>query len=238
MKKFFAFFLVLLMTSSVAFAEEITFRGIEWGSNMAEIEKELEVYSIDDSMMRRWSVIEEAFDWAHMNDYPCGWYAFGMPKDLNVGGYDICSIQLFCAWKLSDTGEILREKQESEFYAAIYSFAVVDIEATYNDLKEKLSSLYGTPLESTESREGYYANAGGSGKYIETVRVSEWYGENNTGVRLRSCSSDVESLNAEEITISYGKTDADQRIERLQTALKAEALEKENASRGTNTDGL
>ena len=39
MKKFLTFLLAFLMISSVACAEEITFRGIPWGSSVTQVEQ-------------------------------------------------------------------------------------------------------------------------------------------------------------------------------------------------------
>ena len=179
-------------------------------------------------------------DWEHIDDYPAGWqvYFLGL-EGLKVAGYEAIG-GAYCAYGLSDNGEVLKERQDSTLYAGGYVFTVIDHETAYLDLKAKLNGLYGEGVEEVEDGESWYATANGSGKYHYEVRCTTWNGDNNTQVKLHCTLSDLDDplMDENNICLWYGKSDADEYLEKLQSALYQEKLHAEQGSRNEDTSGL
>lgn len=236
--------IVIALLAPTAFADEITFRGIPWGASVADVEAAMEkdgirFYTYNERQMRRWEGLEQAFDFDHLYDEPCGWYAYAMPNGFEVAGYPVASIGVSCVWGYSASGEIQKEKEDSNFYIAVYAFDVIDKEAAYKDLQEKLSSLYGTYTEKSKSGTYFHIDSDGSGGecgYREWI--SEWDGDDNTAVKLYCYSADREGDSSECVSIYYGKTDMDEYIDALQEIIKEDLIRQEQARRNSSVDGL
>lgn len=245
MKKAIAVILVFLIVSSVAYADEITFRDIPWDSSMSEIEKLLDLdffYTYDEATIRRWKNITEKVDWEYINDYSDGWEYIYMgygEHAIKVAGYDVI-MNVACRYGIEENDEILKGKSDSVLCSASYSFDVIDHTAAYEDLKSKLTSLYGEGTETTDVLEGYYCGVKSSGEYHTTVKITTWIGENNTEAKLYCSVDDVDDplLQNDSLALYYGKADEDKNIDRLQELLHIEALKREQESRSNDTSGL
>lgn len=245
MRKILTFLLAFLMISSVACAEEITFRGIPWGSSMSKVEESFDsdmFYTHDEATVRRWENITEQVDWEHLYDYPDGWECLYMgfgEYAMKVAGYDVI-MSVACRYGIGENNEILKDKSDSVLCSASYTFDVIDYVAAYDDLKVKLTSLYGDGIETTDTDEGYYWGMNTSDEYHTTVKVTTWVGENDTEAKLYCSVDDVDDplLQNDLLVLYYGKTSEDENIERLQKLLHVEALSNEQESRNDDTSGL
>lgn len=251
MKRVLAMIVCLVLLGSMApsaLADEILFRGIPWGSSITEVDAALReeqgfsdgLYMSDEYYMRRWDNIESRFDVIHNDMYASGWHGsdYG-DDDTVVAGYKVGRTQVYCAYGIGEEGTILRDEEDSIFYAASYAFDVLDFEATYYDLQAKLNSLYGECEETTYEGEGYYASATYSGRFNSFEMLSVWRGDNDTEVKLYCYVDDIEEIRYDEcVALFYGKTDFDPHLDALQTAMYNEELAAEIASRSSNTDGL
>lgn len=234
---------LVLMCSVGALGDEITFRGIPWESSMEEVERLLNMeyfFTYDENQMRRWEDIAYITNFEHYYDYSAGWYGYCFSGQMKVAGYPV-SLDVYCMYTVDEDGQILRDKSESKLYAASYNFDVVDYEATYRDLKGKLTALYGECTETIETEEGIYVDGEKNGTYNSEFRISTWSGDNNTGIKLFCELSDLPNLilNHSQVLLCYGKTDVDSKLDALQNALANERLEKEQLERGSdNMEGL
>lgn len=224
-------------------AEGITFRNIPWGSSQTEVEKVMDAEGVDlwvyeDYSMRRWDGIEQQFDWEHSKDMPCGWYSIAFSCNLTVAGYNVHNVETYCVCGTSGNGEISQSKDDGLFYIGAYTFDVIDHEAAYGDLKEKLCSIYGECDEKLKNGSGFHFGTKGSGEYHYIERTATWNGDNETSVKLYCYTSDYDDDSGIRVAIYYGKTDMDEYIDSLQAKMKADALQAERDSRSTSKDGL
>ena len=244
-----AFSLILAVLTATALfvpcamAEGITFRGIPWGSSQTEVEKAMDAEGIDlwvyeDYNMRRWDGIEQQFDWEHSKDIPCGWYSTAFGCNLTVAGYNVHYVETYCVCGTPENGKISQSKDDSIFYIGAYTFDVIDHRAVYEDLKEKLCSIYGECEEKAKNGSGFHFGAKGSGEYHYTERTATWNGDDETSVKLYCYTSDYDDDNDIRVAIYYGKTDMDGYIDSLQAKMKADALQAERDSRSASKDGL
>lgn len=215
MKRITAFLAALLLAVSCAFpacAQEtkpITFRGVPWGTAHDEAIKQLQMdgVSFDTyAMGTKMKTIEDIiYDGIGFYNYEAAFYHridFQSPK-FNVAGYSDADVLVYFVYAPDDSGNFTAEEKDSVFFAAKYELDVNDVEAVREDLKAKLSSLYGEPcnekektliFENTwitwEDEEGNLVVLG-TREYQETTReVYIWYawGESN---RLLQQSNDA-----------------------------------------------
>lgn len=234
---------VAAVLAPCALGEGIAFRNIPWGSSQTEVEKVMDEEGFDiwvqnDYRVRRWDGIEQLQNWNHTDDMPCGWHINAYNHDLIVAGYNVRRIESYCVYGTSENGEISQSKDDALFYIGVYTFDVIDQEAAYEDLKEKLCSIYGKCEEKTKNGNGFHFGTGGSGEYHYTARIATWNGDDETSVKLYCYTSDYEQDSDIRVSIYYGKTDMDEYIDFLQAKMKADALQTERDSRSTSKDGL
>lgn len=240
--------LCILIRCSSAVADEILFRGIPWGTSITElkgaISDDFDLYINDEQMMPYWDGIGDQTDsiLSLMFSSPSGWNGFDLffSNQPLVAGYPLNGLRIYCAYGLED-GKVLRDADDSVFYAAQYSFEAQDIQSVYDDLKGKLEALYGVGTETVEEGGGYYASQSGSGEYSTVEKTTIWYGDYNTGVNLSCSISDrdpAEDWTSNFITITYGKADVATMLDDLQSAIKQELLQNEQDNRNDSTDGL
>ena len=246
MKKLVVICILLVSMFVSANAEEILFRGIPWDSSMSDVKRALNVdyfFTRDDVIIRRWENIEETVDYKHMSDYPSGWiglyYGFG-ETGLKVAGYNVASMQVNCIYGMKDDTTVDRGIDNSRLCSAYYVFEVINYETSYDDLKAKLTSLYGEGVESEDFGSGYYASANGNGEYNYTCKTTTWIGENDTAVKLYLSFDDVDNplLMNDQLALYYGNTTMDKEIDKLQELLYSEKLREENENRSLDMDGL
>lgn len=243
MKKFFCVFLVFISLASNALADVILFRDIPWGTSISVVEQNIDLdyfFIHEEQNMRRWSAIEQPFDFEHINDYPAGWYGYSVGiEDFKVAGYNALPT-VYCAYGMSDDGVILREAEDSIFYAGGYTFAVIDHKATYLDLKDKLESFYGMGEETISEGTSYYASANGNGEYAYKTCTVVWQGDNETQIKLYCMLSELNDplLDENNVVLWYGKANMDAYLDKLQTAIYQEKLQKEKNNRNHDMSGL
>ncbi len=91
-----------------------------------------------------------------------------------VAGYPVVETGIYFAYVPGENGIIDHDNPETALYYAYYSIEPLDMSAVYEDLKTKLTSLYGDPVDGKASDIG--------GKY-ETRYIS-WFGSNDTVLSL------------------------------------------------------
>lgn len=231
--------------STSASAAEITFRGIPWGSDIGAVEDALPengyFYANGDAYIPYW---ESCATWDEMlfgqTAYPSGWTGLASYYDgQKVAGYNISQIQTWSHYGL-EGNSVLRSEDDSKFYAAQYTFDVVDISGAYEDIKQKMTDLYGPCIENVEISSGGIYGIDGMDKYEATAKVAEWLGDNGGQARLvMECNTlGPENYTHHYLILYYGKADSTAEIERVVECVEAEAISEENANRTDDTNGL
>lgn len=245
MKRLFALLLVVCMLCSGAFAAEILFRDIPWGSSTNYIEKSVRDFAggydstLDDMPMPYWP--EDPFDIFSANTpYAAGWQVYTYTDQLKVAGYPVISVDAYCHYGVKD-GYLSKDKNDGQFYQAIYTFDVINIADAYTDLKGKLDHLYGPGTESIENGSGAMYGNSGKTEYDQTTKFTVWFGDDDTAAML-CCSTS--SLGIEQdmwhnnLTLRYGKTDCRLALESVASTIKNEQMIAEVAGAVLNFDGL
>lgn len=259
MKKFLTFLLAFLMIYSVACAEEITFRGIPWGTDPQtviqlmgwdvalieenQIMEEMGKTPQTDDPMVRYFLNNEVSDVGYFTfddkiyGENCG-YVFSdyyfRRGDMTVAEHDVSDIELEFLYGI-ENNEVNTAYQASEFVKATYSFWGGEI-SIFDDLLDKLTWLYGEPSDFVEEINDYPST-----KYKEVSVV--WYGDNNTIIHLYLRATGEYSKEQYEyiytiktLDLEYGLTTIGEQIKLIETTQQIqERDEKYNAE---NTDGL
>ena len=204
-------------TPALSTQSEILFRDIPWFVSITDAK--LMLHDKCDLPEGRLRGDETMYSWGP--DYtavsaPNGGFKYsldGLGNNLFVGGHSVSEIYLYALYGYSED-EIFRDDTSSRFYQATYYFDDAD-EDTYSDLLEKLSSLYGDPVETFKRDDGE-----------ETYAI--WHGANNTGVILTFNTYFWSTL-----SLTYGQTNTDSLIEDLNAAFA-----RINSKSSGETDGL
>lgn len=175
-------FAVLLVLSIINVAvpenaKEILFRGIPWGSTYNETVSALlsdwgvrfrEGEIITPRRIR--SLINNS--WSDYYDNECGCYTYlATGSEIKqVAGYNVENVKLYFAFAPNDQGEIDQLPENTSFFLGQYTIKPKDLYAVYEDLKQKISSLYGKPAK--ERSDGF----------IIHYKYCYWYGANDTMV--------------------------------------------------------
>lgn len=134
-----------------------------------------------------------------------------------MGGYLVKSIHAYCHFAYS-ADSVNLDATNSRFYMADAWIDTADEAAAYDDLKDKLSTLYGEPVEDIANQTAY--------NYKNEIHYSVWYGANNTAVCLRygfSANKEEEWVtDTEYLILTYGKTDSEARLCELKQAIAQE----------------
>ena len=208
--------------------DSIMFRNIPWYSSKSEAEKILaeEGASIGtDSFknhIRRMGGIDFINTMAG-DDYIEGGGIVGNYEGITVAGYDPSEIGACYIYTLNDDGTINKNDNDAEFYFGWYAFDsrdYVDGAGVYDDLHQKLTSLYGEGIEDTES------------DYFNTIT---WYDSENNQIRLLLGGKQADY---KYVTLGYMAAGADERLDKMQNALDAEAAANEAAERESNRDNV
>ena len=202
--------------------KEILFRGIPWGTKMPEVQDVLNKEGKDNARgllgqkhemhNLRSAGIDYSVDELRVPEAgDRGWF-----YNINLAGYTTEETYTFYIYPIVD-GQLVRSEDEAEFYFGYYLFrpgALSDYVATYDDLKAKLTSIYGEGFETEE----YSA--------MKTIWTDE-YG--NKAVLRRSLNYDI-------INLGYIAGNADERLLEAKAIIDAEALEAERIKREQNAD--
>ncbi len=100
-----------------------------------------------------WSTLLNSLNWAANSEENCGGYLFYSSDLPKVAGYNIDELKLYFMWN-PEVGPVddYTKQDAVQFYMARYEFDVMDKDSCFNDLTQKLKSLYGeTPYSGSYS---------------------------------------------------------------------------------------
>ena len=247
MKKIICIVFVLLALSTSAFADEITFRDIQWGTNVKDTLSSLGLYDSDEvtnnsnrnvrlEMMIHPDTIEKfgsgrTIEYDRWGDVECGYKGvmFWSPEFI-VAGHEISNLELQFLYGISD-GAVLTDKNYAEFVSAKYEFNPEDYVAVYEELLDKLIWLYGEPVsEDFISGDSYLTKS-------KRERYAEWNGDNCTSLLLYvKYDVDKEKKSTNELSLEYAKTDIEKRVKLIADYFTQ--MERDLKYNSENTSGL
>lgn len=230
-----------LLTATPVFAEtdsEILFRDIPWGTSYADTQNilsDFDWYGLSFESMKTYPVLEVLTDDADGTDSfnNGGINMTAQPfsqKETDVAGYTTSDIQLFFAYTSVD-GILQDDDTQTALYGARYEFEPQNLQSMYEDVKNKLVSLYGEPDDTTSDKNWLGI------KYTYTW----WYGANDSVVVLRGADSseDTTDLYDDELWISYAWEKGDELLESIDNAVTQSNSDAEASVYGNgSTDGL
>lgn len=215
-------------TDSSSESSTISFRSIPWWTSKSEVEKtlvsdgaEIQQAAFEDHILRMSGI--DFSNTTSGNDRVDGGGIVGRYSGIGVAGYTPTDTQACYIYTLNEDGSINKDKDSAQFYFGWYTFDsndYVDGESVYNDLSQKLTSLYGTGESNDES------------DYFTTIT---WHDANSNQIRLLLGGKNKDY---KYVTLGYMAADADSRLNEMQAALDAEAIANEAAERESNKDNL
>ena len=224
---------VFLLISCPAYASDtyenqILFNGITWGCTLDEFVvryNNIELYDPDDFSF--WCpMVDHLYQTAQLSDYYVkGEVGFNVdPKkrareEMTVAGYDVYYATFWFVYTADDSGALVKDTAHSAFYSAEYELEPADPSFAYEDLTNKLCSLYGD-VDYTRHENGIIS-------YTQRV----WYGADGTMVSLT-----LEEYNSGSVYIHIGYG-AEGNFQYVLDALEA-AKVAERSSVGSSTSGL
>lgn len=145
-------------------------------------------------------------------------------KEIDVAGYTTSDLCLYLVFPVIDEKLVLDE-ENAMLYGARYEFEPENFEKMYDDLTNKLSSLYGEPVSREEDTD-----------WIDIKEIcTVWEGSNGTYVSLAGEDVDEEAdLLGDSLCISYAWRGGDDLLMVASEALKNEALENEASVYGND----
>ena len=168
-RRFYLLALLLVLASAAALADAydqpILFRGIPWGASYAELKEPMNLEDLESGInaAARFSYTTDAIiKTASSKTYENKKYSavVGVSKDGidaigDVAGYELYKIFLYFAFVPDEDGSIVRDEEHTALYGAVYcTLGPIGVQKTqeqsFEDVKAKLSSLYGEPeMENT-----------------------------------------------------------------------------------------
>lgn len=234
MKKLFALALMICLVCAIALSAtaeskkdvSITFRGINWGIPVTQIDSKMpegvRLYAPEVSDGFR-SV--EYFLYDGNDDYYKGAVGYSVQarssslENMKVAGYEVSSMYMYFACVPGSDGLPTGNQEDSAFYAAYYKLEPKDADAAYDDLVTKLTGLYGDVFATYEKS-----------PYI-SYKYTVWKGADGSMVSLEK--EDYPS-GSHYIYIKYAAGNGE---ELLKNAYQALVLQ-ESHDAASNTDGL
>ena len=199
--------------------KEILFRDVPWGSDMDTTESLLGNFEFNRSDYQS-SAGKASY-------YISGEYEFSRnqgtctqesvyARDLKVAGYDVTSIYLQYIYKFPEAIANY-DNCSTALYTGTYRFECVDYELAGNDLKDKLSGLYGEPVNVIKDGD---------------KTLYSWEGANNT-----ACAMSVTLGSYPGIELTYLTKDGDEWIDAADEAIdnSFKAQESEIYGNGDNS---
>lgn len=203
----------------------IQFRGIPWYSKRSEAEETLlsegsnvvgslglpnQMDDLRSAFILDYTLqdVEYAVDGAGYR----GWY-----HEMEVAGYTPTFVWAYYLYPIKD-GVMDKNDDESEFYFAYYEFQAgefSDYDAIFNDLGEKLKTLYKEP-EELES---------------DYFTVLKWTDNDDNMIVLSKLKGENEN-----VKLAYLAGGAYEKLIEAKSVIEAEALDAENAAREANAD--
>lgn len=187
MKRFLVVVMLLVMVSTSAYADydkEITFRDLPMGSSIEDVRSKLleegvspTYFKFEDMSMGSFfsDYYEEKYPYIDIDD---GGYVVTIydPGDLRLAGYEISFLSMDFMYKIVD-GVSIKNQENAGLTKAYYSIKAIDQLAVYADLKQKLTKLYGTPVERNEKTT--FIN-----DEDRMLNMAIWYGANDTAAYI------------------------------------------------------
>lgn len=226
-------------TESTVFEEEkseIIFKDISWGTSYPEVDEKLGMWelwnlsgegykecSVDEILLGDYKGID--FDYSGINII-----SNAFKGEQEVAGYTTSEITVYFSYIPVD-GYLTYDEKDTALYGAQYKFEPVNLQDMYDDLKGKLSNLYGEPSKTTQDTDMW------ENQYTYTY----WHGANDTELVLRCTDSekDTTGFYEDEIYITYAWRNGDTLLRNASDAVKKEKSDKEKeVQRNENTDGL
>lgn len=204
------------------------FRNIPWYSTKKETEKiltdggaKIQTAVFKDNILRM-----DGINYTNIisgTDRVDGGGIVGRYSGINVAGYDVSDTCACYIYSIDENGIIDKSEDNAQFYFGWYTFDsndYVDGEAVYNDLLQKLSSLYGTGTSNTED------------DYFSTTT---WHDSSDNQIRLLIGAKNEDYTY---VTLGYMVSDADERLDEMQVALDNEAIANEAEKRKSSKDNV
>ena len=144
----------LSFTAHAEVEEEILFRDIPWGTSYTDIKDNIMPELWWDDLHGDWmrvltinDIVSDSNDNNKFTNNDLCLNAYTI-DEIDVAGYTAKQTDLYFAFVPSD-GTITHEDSDTALYAAKYEIEPMDLESTFNDLLEKMKSIYGEPDVST-----------------------------------------------------------------------------------------
>lgn len=231
--------------SRATYEAEIRFLDIPWESTPNEAYEILDdnLFLMGESQgIVKWEDADTLSATGYIQE-PYGHFLISSYSGKDVAGYQTQNISLFFMYGVKD-GAVNRG--DESLYLARYFFSVVDIDGAYQDLREKLTTLYGEGEETVEKHPYTAAGVSDGKSFVDQYTIVKsctiWHGQNNTAVKLIAKVDESGSENSWAnvgLWLCYGKTDSTEKIDDLCKAIEQEIAEGEQMKRdSSNTNGL
>ena len=217
---------------------EIIFRGIPWGTNFENVQKALKAEDISITGM-------SGETW---RKFPLREIIYGSPDDFKlekniniwtitwgtlpkVAGFQLENLKCYFSFLPVD-GILTRKYQDSALYAAEYEIMSKDSEALFEDLKAKLTSLYGD-VDAEELVAPRFS------LYVIAEHYAFWDGINDTRLILKWVENEAEAPWDDSVYIIYIWNNGDNLLRAASEAALQMILDEEKEIREQKlTDGL
>lgn len=217
--------------------KEILFRDIPWGTSFTDVQNilsDFDWYGMSYEHMKRYPVQEVLTDDDGGTDVFTngGINIVASPftdKETDVAGYKTSNINLYFSY--TPDGIFSKEDSQTELYGAKYEFEPQNLQSMYDDIENKLTSLYGDPADVTADKNW----TGAKNTY------TWWYGANDSVVVLgKSDFSEVDSdFYKDELWISYAWQKGDELLKAADDAISQSNSDTEASVYGNgSTNGL
>lgn len=202
------FVLILLLNVSLADVEqEITFNGIPWGTSITNVNQKLVELGYSNDKPDETSLHTWPYHW--QSDYKHTVKDTGLSLNTSywsddthkIAGYVVGWTTMLAYYDYDDE-KVNIDEDKSHFCQAIIQFSIEYelVDKAFEDLKSKLTTLYGSSVQAIVDDE---------------AKAFEWYGTNNTAVRL-------EQRNGKDykyIYLIYGITNIDSILNEVREAV-------------------
>lgn len=220
----------------------ILFRNIPWFSNVPSTLTALGVYDRDEIDSTEGLDFNNVFVVGQPTSYGFGslrlenWKAYknvccmaGSAKNSikwDVAGYETSMVNLYFMYAVED-GMVTTDKNKAQFISGIYNLIADDYPAAYDDLRDKLTWLYGDPAVDHEKPHGE--------SEVRREKYAQWNDENDASILLYvKYFTDDRSKEEYELSIEYARTDIASslaEVEKLQeTAARDQKYNEENTN--------
>ena len=140
---------------------DILFRNIPWKTSFATVQTlvpEFNLWALSGESFKTYSVDDIIYgDYEGINFQESGFNVIGNAynKEQEVAGYTTSDISMYFVYPVID-GNIDYTDANSLLYGARYEFEPKDVDLMLSDLKEKLSALYGDPVQDCDVQSFVY----------------------------------------------------------------------------------